>query len=170
MCRTWAVRWGIALGFPVTSNGPGGTARSGPNDLQNYPVLASAVVNADGTVTLTFSFTSVASTTFRLEFFLSNPDINPVQGHTYQGQTFLGTVDATTDASGNLSAVTGGGSVTGGVAKITLTPPAGVTATPALVVTSTATLTKNSGKAGSGTVGDTSEFSQPLALAVAAGG
>ena len=166
----FSVRLGIDLGHQLTSNGPGGAARSGPNDLPNYPVLASAVVNADGTVTLTCSFTSVASATFRLEFFLSSADINPVQGHTYQGRTFLGTVDATTDASGNLSAVTGSGSVTGGVARITLTPPAGVTATPGLVVTSTATLTKNSGKAGSGTVGDTSEFSQPLALAAAAAG
>jgi titin len=156
---------GIDLGKDgLTLNGPGGAARSGPNDLQNYPVLNSATVRGTGAgnaVVIAFSFTSVASASFRLEFFLNNSS-EPPQGH-----TFLGTFDVTTDASGNITSVTGG-SVTGGVATITLTPPAGVNPSPGQLLTATATLTNNNGKPGSGTVGDTSEFSRPVTVVLSA--
>ena len=75
-----------------TANSTGGP-HSGPNDLQNAPVLTSAQHNVS-TVTIQGSINSTPSTTFRIEFF-GNPT------GTSQGETYLGFVNVTTDASGN---------------------------------------------------------------------
>jgi large repetitive protein len=144
-------------GLGIDLAGDGQTANhttspsSGPNDFQNFPVPTAAVLSA-GNVTVSFTFSSVASSTFRLEFFLNNA------GDTPQGRFFLGSVNVTTDTTGALSAVTGG-SVTAGVGSIVLTPPTGVTPATGQGLTGTATLLSPGG-AGS-TVGDTSEFSFP---------
>ena len=72
---------------------------SGPNNLQNYPVITSALVSA-GTVTISGTLNSTANATFRLEFFSSVACNASGFG---EGQTFIGTTNATTDASGDAS-------------------------------------------------------------------
>jgi hypothetical protein len=145
---------GIDLGNNgmTTNNGSG---HAGPNHFQNFPVPTAATLSA-GAVTLSFTLTSVSSSTFRLEFFLSNS-----ADTTAQGRFFLGAATVTTDATGTLATVTGG-SVSAGTGTITLTPPAGVTPAVGQHLTAVAILQTTSGTAG--TVGDTSEFSAPLSL------
>ena len=84
----------------VTANDVG-DADTGPNGLQNFPVLASAVTNGATQITIIGSLNSTASRTFRIEFF-SNPAADAPSGHG-EGQTYLGFVDVTTDGSGNAS-------------------------------------------------------------------
>jgi parallel beta-helix repeat protein len=139
---------------------------SGPNDFQNFPVPTEALLvgtpqalPAVPNVTVSFTFSSVPSSTFLLEFFLNNA------GDTPQGRIFLGSVVVTTDSSGALATVTGG-SVSAGVGSITLTPPAGVTPAIGQLLTGTATLLSPGGT-GAGTVGDTSEFSGSVPVTAA---
>jgi hypothetical protein len=142
------------LGIDQGDNGPtvNGSGPGGPNHFQSYPVLTTPLLNGDHSISLTFTFLSLPSSTFRLEFFLNNA------GTTAQGQTFLGTVNVTTDSAGAVTRVTGG-SVTGDVASVTLAPPTGVTPVAGQLLTATATLLTTS--VTTGTPGDTSEFSAP---------
>ena len=90
---------GIDLnGDEVTPNDPG-DGDSGPNNLQNFPVIESASVSA-GTVQITGILNSLANTTYTLEFF-SNEHTSPL-GYG-EGQNFLGSADVTTNASGTAS-------------------------------------------------------------------
>jgi titin len=90
---------GIDLGNNgVTPNTPGGP-HTGPNDLQNFPVLSSAVTSGMQT-TIAGTLNSTPSTSFTLQFF-SNPTSDP-SGHG-QGQTLLDTITVTTDSNGNAS-------------------------------------------------------------------
>ena len=90
---------GIDLGDDgVTLNTPGGP-HSGPNDLQNYPVLISAV-SSNGRTIGKGTLNSTPNTTFTIQFF-SNPKVDP-SGYG-QGQTYLGQITVTTDANGNAS-------------------------------------------------------------------
>jgi len=83
--------------FGVTPNDDNtGDADTGANNLQNFPVITSAV-SSGGTTTIKGTLDSAFSTQFRLEFF-SNTAPN-VSGFG-EGQTFLGFVNAITDASG----------------------------------------------------------------------
>jgi hypothetical protein len=78
----------------VTPNDPG-DADSGPNNLQNYPVLTSATETA-----IAGTLNSTPNTTFTLEFF-SNTECDPSgygEGETFQPTTAPATV--TTDAGG----------------------------------------------------------------------
>ena len=76
-----------------------GDADSGPNLLQNYPVLTSATSNLVST-TIVGTLNSKTNETYRVEFF-SNA---AVSGTGFgEGQTFLGFTNVTTDASGNAS-------------------------------------------------------------------
>jgi len=69
---------------------------TGPNELQNYPVLASALLS--GTDTLVEGILdSTPDTTFHVEFF-SNSQPDP-SGYG-EGERFLGSADVTTDPSG----------------------------------------------------------------------
>src|SRR5215471_6692268 len=73
---------------------------TGPNNLQNYPVITSASFS-NGSVTLSGTLDSVPNTTFRIEFF-SDSESDPVNGHARpQGKTFIGSIDGnvTTDPS-----------------------------------------------------------------------
>src|SRR5581483_125225 len=79
----------------VTQNSPGGP-NTGPNALQNYPVLSSAETGASGT-TIQGTLNSDANTPFRIEFF-ANPTADP-SGYG-QGQTYLGFAMVATDDSG----------------------------------------------------------------------
>jgi parallel beta-helix repeat protein len=78
-----------------------GDADTGPNDLQNYPVLSQAST-AGGTTTVTGTLNSTPNTTFRVEFF-SDTVLNAALA---QGRTFLGFVDVTSDATGAASFTT----------------------------------------------------------------
>jgi hypothetical protein len=82
---------GIDLGDDgATANDPG-DGDTGPNNLQNFPVLTSAA----GT-TVTGTLNSTPGTSFRIELFAT-----PAGGPSGAGQTFLGFTDVTTDAAGN---------------------------------------------------------------------
>jgi len=79
---------GIDLNSDGTTPNDALDADSGPNDLQNFPVLAQATTGAAG-IAITGSLKSSANATFRVEFFAG------------AGQTFLGFVNATTNAAGD---------------------------------------------------------------------
>jgi hypothetical protein len=113
----------------VTPNDPG-DGDTGPNNLQNFPVLTAATGTAT-TTTITGSLNSAASSKFTLEFFRNLSCDGPTNG---EGRFFLRDVAVTTNASG---------SATFSVA-VTPAVPAGQ------VVTATATRAAT---------GDTSEFS-----------
>jgi len=80
----------------VTANDPF-DGDTGPNGLQNYPVLTS-VTNTGGIVNIAGTLNSAASTTFRLEFF-RNEVVDPTGFG--EGQVFLGSMDVLTDTNGN---------------------------------------------------------------------
>lgn len=89
---------GIDLGFlgGVTPNDEGDTD-TGPNRLQNFPILSSAL-SAYSATTVQGSLNSAAAAGFRLEFFASPPwDIAGLS----EGQIFLGATSMTTDPAGN---------------------------------------------------------------------
>ncbi|HZI86786.1 MAG TPA: Calx-beta domain-containing protein, partial [Pyrinomonadaceae bacterium] len=90
---------GIDL-FPdgVTAN-DAGDADTGANNLQNFPVLTSAISFPSSTTAIG-TLNSTASTTFLLEFY-SNASCDPSSNG--EGQTFLGNINRTTDAGGNLT-------------------------------------------------------------------
>jgi hypothetical protein len=121
----------------VTPNDPG-DGDTGPNTLQNYPVLTNAVTSS-GNTTITGTLNSTPNTAFYLEFFASTEADPSGFG---EGQTYLGAIsNLTTDASGN-AAIN---------AVLTGVPPAGQTFI-------SATATDNAELA------NTSEFSQTVVL------
>jgi titin len=88
---------GIDLGDDgFTPNSPGGP-HTGPNLLQNFPVLTSAVT-ASGNMTVAGSLNSAPNATFTIELFAS-----PVCGSSQlaQATVSLGRFGVTTDGSGN---------------------------------------------------------------------
>jgi len=68
---------------------------TGPNDLQNYPVITSATASG-GNVMVSGTLDSVANTSFRLEFFSSPACYSAGFG---QGEHFLGSATVATNAS-----------------------------------------------------------------------
>jgi hypothetical protein len=125
------------------NNAKGISLASGANDNQAAPVLTTATSSATST-TISGTLASVANTTFRIEFF-ANPSPGP--SGFGEGQTFLGSVNATTNGSG-LATFTASG----------LVPvPAGQA-----YLSATATVAHSDG-----TFGDTSEFGKDGELAVA---
>ncbi len=112
----------------VTPNDDG-DADSGPNELQNFPILGS-VTSVSGTTTVNGTLSSTPNTQFVLEFF-SSPACDP-SGHG-EGQMWVGSAIVNTDATGNVS----------------FTQPFSVGLADAMAVTATATTPANS----------TSEFS-----------
>jgi len=90
---------GIDLGDDgVTFNDPG-DADTGPNNLQNFPALTTAV-SSGGNTDIRGTLNSAANTSYKLELF-SNPTCN--SSGFGEGQQFLDSVKVTTDASGNAS-------------------------------------------------------------------
>ncbi|HET9711103.1 MAG TPA: Calx-beta domain-containing protein, partial [Pyrinomonadaceae bacterium] len=95
---------GIDLGnntFPqnangVTPNDPN-DPDTGPNNLQNFPVLTS-VMSIGNSTTIQGSLNSTPSTAFQIDFY-SNAAVDP-SGNGEGGQ-FLGTASVTTDVNGN---------------------------------------------------------------------
>ncbi|PYS64875.1 MAG: hypothetical protein DMF74_05600 [Acidobacteria bacterium] len=94
---------------------------SGPNNLQNFPVLTSAVAGVVNT-TIQGTLNSIPSTTFRIEFFANASCDNSGNG---EGQTFLGFTNTTTDAScnANFSFSVPNASMTGPIITATATDP-----------------------------------------------
>jgi parallel beta-helix repeat protein len=90
---------GIDLGSDGVTPNHAGDANTGPNDLQNYPVLSSTA-SVSGQTTITGTLNSVSSSTFRIEFF-AGPAIGP-SGYG-EGKQYLGQYQASTDASGNVA-------------------------------------------------------------------
>ena len=84
-------------GTPVENDD--GDADTGPNDLQNYPVITSATVSG-GSATISGTLNSTPSTAFRLEFFAS--EFCDPTGHG-EGEGFIGSTDVATDATGNVA-------------------------------------------------------------------
>jgi Bacterial Ig domain/Periplasmic copper-binding protein (NosD) len=90
---------GIDLGGDgVTPNHNGGLI-TGPNGFQNYPVLSLASSSSTQT-TIKGSLNGGSNTTYTIQFF-SNTTSDP-SGHG-QGQTYLGSISATTDSAGNVN-------------------------------------------------------------------
>ena len=83
--------------FGVTTN-DAGDGDSGPNNLQNYPVLSSVATGGSGT-TVQGTLNSEAGKTYRLEFF-ANGACDDVSGHG-EGKTVLGSTSVVTNASGD---------------------------------------------------------------------
>lgn len=74
-------------------------ADTGPNDLQNFPDLTSAIRSADGTtLTVAGTLSSKANRNYRIEVFFFNAD-NQVN-NTIQDLTFVGSTTTTTNSSG----------------------------------------------------------------------
>ena len=78
-----------------TPNDPG-DKDTGPNYLQNFPVLSSAKKGAAGKTTVRGTLDSTPNSTFRVQFF-SNPRV------TDEGKTLLGSATVSTDGSGDAS-------------------------------------------------------------------
>jgi hypothetical protein len=68
----------------------------GPNNLQNFPAIGSAVTNG-ANITITGTLISAPNTKFHLEFFASS--LSDASGYG-QGGTPIGSIDVTTDVSG----------------------------------------------------------------------
>jgi uncharacterized repeat protein (TIGR01451 family) len=90
---------GIDLGADGVTPNDTGDADTGPNGLQNFPVLTSAHVSFRST-TVKGTLNSAASTTYRLDFYASPSCDSPGNG---EGATWLGTTTAVTDGAGDLS-------------------------------------------------------------------
>ncbi len=93
------------IGIDLANNGASlndtGDGDTGPNGLQNFPVLTTATTTSAGT-TIVGSLNSNANATYRIEFF-SNPDgTQDVSGYG-EASRYLGFVNVTTDGSGNAS-------------------------------------------------------------------
>jgi CSLREA domain-containing protein len=73
---------------------------TGPNNLQNYPVLTSARANSDDTATITGKLNSRPRKTFTIQFFSSPAADSSSFG---EGKTFLGQVTKKTSRKGSLS-------------------------------------------------------------------
>ena len=72
---------------------------TGPNNLQNYPVIEYQVTSCDGTTkTAPGGFNSTPNTTFTIDYY-SNPSWNT--GDPLQGETWISSETVTTDANGD---------------------------------------------------------------------
>jgi hypothetical protein len=92
---------GIDLGENGVTPNDAGDPDSGPNGLQNYPVLTS--VNSDGaSTTVKGTLNSKANTAYRLEFFYGSGGSCDPSGYG-EGRSYLGALDVTTNGSGNAS-------------------------------------------------------------------
>ncbi len=112
-----------------------GDGDSGANELQNFPVITSAVTNEVDTIAISGTLNSLANTNFDIDFFY-----NP--GEDSQGHTYLGGLSVATDASGNASFI-----------NVVFSP---VAVSAFEFITATATVTSGP------ETGNTSEFSETI--------
>ena len=111
------------VGIDLASDGPtlndSGDADTGANNLQNFPVITSVTASAiNGTLN------SKASTTYHLDFYASPACDDTGFG---EGKTYLGSLDQTTNGSGNLSFSAAFAVPSGQIATATATDPSGNT-------------------------------------------
>jgi hypothetical protein len=128
---------GIDLAAPGATANDTGDADTGPNNIQNKPVITQAT-DAEF---IAGTLSSVASTPFRIDFYRNDSG----DGAASEGRLYIGYVLTTTNASG--------------VATFTYSTPAPLTAGQFI----TATATRGVASFGSGPL-DTSEFSDPQAV------
>ncbi|MEO6970343.1 MAG: hypothetical protein ABI217_05570 [Chthoniobacterales bacterium] len=115
---------GIDLGGNGVTPNDTGDGDTGPNNLQNFPIITSATI-AGGSANISGTLNSTASTQFTLDFFV-NAACDPA-GYG-EGQTYLGSTQVTTASDGNGSfSVTLSTSAIGGIITATATDPAGNT-------------------------------------------
>jgi parallel beta-helix repeat protein len=115
---------GINLGKASITKNDVGDGDGGANNLQNYPVLASATLNGS-TLNIQGTLNSIANKMYALDFFQS-PACHP-RG-VGEGKTYLGSANVTTNSSGNAEFVEQlSGGVAGGVVTATATDPNGNT-------------------------------------------
>ncbi len=116
---------GIDLGGNGVTPNDVGDADTGPNNLQNFPVLTSAVSNSLATA-IQGTLNSAPNTAFTVEFF-SNSSCDPSGNG--EGQINFGSTSVTTDGSGNATISVGFSLPTalGQFITATATDPAGNT-------------------------------------------
>ncbi|HWP45948.1 MAG TPA: FG-GAP-like repeat-containing protein [Candidatus Limnocylindrales bacterium] len=90
---------GIDLGLKGITSNDSGDGDSGANNLQNFPLLTSAV-SSGGSTTVQGTLNSTPNTRFRVEFYFSNTCDPSGNG---EGTDILGVTTLTTDGSGNAS-------------------------------------------------------------------
>ena len=88
----------VGGGGGVTANDPG-DVDGGPNNGQNYPIITSVTPGAS-TTNIQGSLNSTAATVFDIDLF-SGPACLPRPQDFLQGENYLGSVQVTTDGSGN---------------------------------------------------------------------
>jgi hypothetical protein len=87
---------GIDLGDDGMTSNDIGDGDSGPNDLQNFPVLSAVLTDGTGSATISGLINSTPNTNLRIQFYASSAGGG-------EGERYLGAVSVTTDASGNFS-------------------------------------------------------------------
>lgn len=90
---------GIALGWVAPTPNDPGDGDTGPNNLQNYPVITGATATSHETK-VQGSLNSSPNTSFRVEFF-ANAEPDP--SGFGEGETYLGAASVTTGANGEVS-------------------------------------------------------------------
>ncbi len=115
---------GLTANDPNPSGCPA-DADSGPNNLQNFPVLSSAA-SGGSTTTISGTLNSTASTTFTIDFYSSQVCDASGRG---EGQTFLGSTTISTDSScsANINATLAVVVPAGNILTATATDPNGNT-------------------------------------------
>ena len=143
---------GIDLAPAGVTPNDAGDGDTGANELQNFPVLSSILLDVS-TTQVQGSLNSAAGATYRIEFFSSIACDASGNG---QGQRFLGSADRTTDAGGNVAFVaTLATSALGPIVTATATDAAGNTSEFSACVPipspSVTEISPTSGPAGGGT-------------------
>src|SRR6185436_2563173 len=98
-----------SLGIDLNNNGPTANdpldADTGPNTLQNFPIIQSVEhlgPQGSGSTRIHGKLNGVPSTTLDLDFY-SNPACSNFPREFLEGQTYLGSSEVTTDGSGSAS-------------------------------------------------------------------
>jgi hypothetical protein len=99
--RSNAIFGNGALGIDLGGDGPtandGADADTGPNQIQNYPVITSALTSSD-TTTIEWTLDSTANSVFQIDFFLSSTIDLSGSG---ESQRYLGSATVEIDATGH---------------------------------------------------------------------
>jgi CSLREA domain-containing protein len=88
---------GIDLGANGVTPNDADDADKGPNELQNFPVIAS-VVNSSGSINLSGSLNSAPDSLFTLDFYASETCDASMNG---EGQIYIGSAGVSTNGTGN---------------------------------------------------------------------
>jgi uncharacterized repeat protein (TIGR01451 family)/CSLREA domain-containing protein len=91
---------GIELGTDGVTSNDTGDVDTGPNDLQNYPILTEVSSLSGITTTITGTLNSTPNTNFWLQFFVNGRCDHTAHG---EGESFIGDWLATTDGAGDAS-------------------------------------------------------------------